>query len=565
MKAYWESDTLVVEFRYHPGTKDLVKSLRGSRFDWASKTWRFARPDGEQALEPLAAHGFAVPGAAAGPVASSPSVSPHDMPTVELTDALGIRALNAQVGMALRTAFPVAVWVAGEVSGFARTKHRRHAYFELVERDGAERAVASVTAVAFENARARIERKLAEAGLSLEDGMTVRMQVRVELYEARGSYQVIVEDVDPAYSMGALALQRERVLAGLREAGLIERNSSLVLPMVPLRVALLTSVQSDAYHDVMSSLKASKYAFLVTPFDVRVQGDALSSTVLAALARVERQSSSFDVVIITRGGGSRVELAAWDDLHVATAVATCPLPVIVAIGHHQDQSVLDFIARSAKTPTEAAELLVGSVRDADTWLSVASEQLARGAHSRVQDENSAAHDRAHSLADRARHAMSLAVFRVERELPERLSRAAPGMLGRESARTERLSRRFGTRRLEELTASQRTVLERAEQGLRRAAPRGLAAASETLGRFDARLTRTPALLAALSRRLDAVSSSLRLADPARVIARGFLLAKDANGAFVTTASAVPNTPFSLVFQDGEVPVRALTHTEQTDE
>ena len=267
---------------------------------------------------------------------------------------------------------------------------QRHLYLSLVERGADERVAAKVSCVMFANTRARVERKLAAQGLEVQDEVQVRVLVRVQVYEAQGRYQLLVEDIDPNYSAGELARRREEVVRAVREAGLADANRGLPWPTLPLRVALLTSAGSDAYHDVLSSLGASGYGFSVDAYDVRVQGDGLAPTVLRALAAVSARASRYDAVIVTRGGGSRVELSAWDDLEVALALARCPVKALVAIGHEQDTSALDELAESYKTPTAAGEALVARVASVEELLTHQRERLARSAEHRVHAERSRA-------------------------------------------------------------------------------------------------------------------------------------------------------------------------------
>jgi exodeoxyribonuclease VII large subunit len=283
--------------------------------------------------------------------------------TTESQPAWTISQLNRRVREALQRAFPQEIWLIGEISGFERSSHRKHVYFELVEKDTPERGGAvraTLSAVLFERTKLMVQRKLAAAteSMQLQDGLEVRVLVRVELYEARGSYQVLIEDLDPFHTLSKIVQNREKVLAELQRRGLAERNRELAWPQVPLRVGLITSRGSDAYNDFLSELARSGLAFQVTVVHSTMQGKEMQYDLSRALLYFSRRAECFDAVALVRGGGSRTDLMWLDSLPVALAVARCPIKIVSGLGHHRDVSVLDMIAHREKTPTAAAAALV---------------------------------------------------------------------------------------------------------------------------------------------------------------------------------------------------------------
>lgn len=544
--ATWdaERDRLIVRFRYSVERKERVKALAGARFDWTEKYWWFSERDAVAAIVALAADGFDVAQAAD---ALEVEVVDVEAATMELpretvvtaTDGWTIQALNRAVGDAIRAAVPGSVWLVATVEGYDRARPGGAAYFELVERDASDSVVARVSAILWQRERASVVARLASAGIALTDGLAVRVRARVDLYAASGRYQVVIDEVDPGWSAGALAARRERVLAEVRATGRALQNVSLSFPLLPLRVALLTSRESDAYHDVLSSLRSSTYAFEVDAFDVRVQGDQLAPTVIAALRAVASRSDAYDVVVITRGGGSRVELGSWDDVAVALAVVDCPVKVIVAIGHQQDQSSLDALAHSCKTPTEAGETLVACVGAVDQQLRLAVERLDRASTSAVRREQERLLQRGRALAAAARSAMAEQRVAVTRTIPQRAARAVDALLRRERERLPVLSGRVA-----------------------RAASGVVQREAAALPRWSSRLTRASLALVASERHaLAQRSSRVRLADPREVLARGFALVRDASGGFTTRASdAHAASRVVIEFQDGSVQARVIDDT-----
>jgi exodeoxyribonuclease VII large subunit len=251
-------------------------------------------------------------------------------------------------------------WVRGEIQRFTRSR-AGHCYLELVERDPRRREPRAVAAaILWSSRRPQVEQALGRVGVELADDLSVRVKVRVTFYESSGRVQLELLDVDPAFTAGDMALAREQVRRSLRAAGLFEANRRLASPLVPLRVALITSAGSAAYHDFIHELRASGFAFAVELFDTRVSGPGAAGEVAAT---VRRAGEGGDVMVIVRGGGARSELTVFDSEAVALAVASAPVPVWVGVGHEIDRSICDEVAsRCFKTPTATAQALVECVR-----------------------------------------------------------------------------------------------------------------------------------------------------------------------------------------------------------
>ena len=302
--------------------------------------------------------------------------------------------LNAAIADALRGTLPSSVWVRGEVSHFHASANG-HAYFELLEKDGRRDGVrAKIHVALFRTDRANVNRALRDAGVRLGDGVEVRIRGRVELFSPQGRLQLIMTAVDPVFTVGLMAANRARLLQTLADEGLLRANAVHPLPMVPLRVGLVTSGGSAAYHDFVHELEASPYAFRVALCAVRVQGAAADRRVAYALRQL--MALDLDVVVVARGGGSRADLAAFDSEVVARAIAAMPVPVVTGIGHEVDRSVADEVAHTvAKTPTAAAAMLVDRVAGFDHVLQTVSH--------RVVTRAGAACDQARHRVDRFQH------------------------------------------------------------------------------------------------------------------------------------------------------------------
>ena len=480
-------ESLLVSFRFDRTLVDRVKTLARRRWNALDKVWEVPRDDVVAAVDVLSRDGFACspevaalyrdaggtgpvqeaekPPAAAGGAEppllgltaapspdrvedASPSFAWDPEPAERSPDDTGdhdawtIAGLNRAVADLLAGAFPQPIWIVGEISGWNKQRaNRRYFGFELVDRDDAAREAAKVSAMLWEQDREHLERRLEAAGnpFRLEDEVTVRLKVRVELFERWGLYRVRVEDIDVHWTLGEAARRREEIVRRLIEAGLAERNASLPMPVDPLRVGLITSLGSDAYNDVLRTFEESGFAFEVTAHGARVQGPSTEPSVLNALDRLRAIADRLDVVLICRGGGSRTDLAWFDTELLGRAVATFPIPVIVGIGHEQDISVLDHVARRAKTPTAAATMVVERVAAAWKQVDTLCATILGRATGTIRDARVAAAERGRRLSRAAHHRLDRGRFELH-ERQVRTVRAARGSI-REAARMLRRAAR----------------------------------------------------------------------------------------------------------------------------
>ncbi len=452
-----------------------------------------------------------------------------------------VAELNEAIRAALQTAFPGAVWVRGEVQRLPRdAASRRHVYFELhgTTPDGAAVAI-PVALLEWDRRRYGLQRYLdgSDPDFRLADKMEVCLQCVVDFYPPFGKLQLKLVGIDPAYTLGRLEALRRRTLAYLEKQGLLERQRRLPWPELPLRVGLITSAGSAAERDFVTGLQASGYGFRVLRADCRMMGQSMVPQVTAALAGLAR--SGVDVIVLTRGGGSRADLSWFDVQEVAVAVATCPVPVLTAIGHEIDRSIADVVAHHAcKTPTAAAEELVRRVADADARLADAAAGIAATATRRLEQARAGLREAGRRLrlgVDRrvGRGLLVLGTYRT------RLAAAALPAVSRRQERVRGAAAR--------LAAAVPATVRRAEARLRQlvpllAAPRLLRPARSRRGdlaRLASRLDLAAhGRLQRADRRLAALADKARLLDPDRLLARGWSVTLAADGRVVRSAAQV---------------------------
>lgn len=279
-----------------------------------------------------------------------------------------VNAINAVLTRQFRD-----VWVYGEV-GKVSQPSSGHVYFDLVEDNDGEKHVISVKL--WRGVRQRLMPKMQQHDMDIVSGIKVRIRGTPDVYGASGQFGFKMSDIDPRFTLGDLAAQRDEIIAKLKLEGLYDRNRHLALPLVPLSIGVVTSKGSAAHADFMKTLEESNIGFTVTLCDVRVQGDGSAEQVAAAITLLGSQPL-VDVVAVIRGGGSRTDLATFDNEIVARAVATCRAPVFTGIGHDVDKSIADEVAFSwNKTPTACAVAIVEKVNEFVRQVDSAAQRIA---------------------------------------------------------------------------------------------------------------------------------------------------------------------------------------------
>jgi len=212
---------------------------------------------------------------------------------------------------------------------------------------------------------------------ALQDGLKVALRCRVQFYRDRAQLSLVVEDLDPSYTKGALALMREKLLKELRAKGLDRANGSLEFPDFPFVVGLISAEGSRAYSDFTHQLEVLGFPGHVVFCPSPMQGDGVPQGVCRALELLVQRGC--DVIVVTRGGGSAADLRWFDDRDIAYAIAQCSIPVIAAIGHHDDRCVAEEVCyQRQKTPTAAADFLMAVFQGALSRIDEAHRQLLRG-------------------------------------------------------------------------------------------------------------------------------------------------------------------------------------------
>lgn len=258
---------------------------------------------------------------------------------------------------------PNRYWVCAEIASMSV---RGHCYMELVEKAENGILAAKVRATCWNNVYNLLSAYFVqETGQSLHVGLQVMLEVSVEFHAVYG-LSLNVWNIDPTYTLGDLAKQRQATIQQLTEDGVMDLQKALQIPSLPWRVAVISSADAAGYGDFCDQLKHNRFGFKfhVQLYPAVVQGDAAARSVVQALNSIAALEEEWDVVVIIRGGGASTDMSCFDDYNLASHCAQFPLPIIAGIGHTRDVSVVDMVVHtSVKTPTAAAEWLIERVAE----------------------------------------------------------------------------------------------------------------------------------------------------------------------------------------------------------
>jgi len=301
-------------------------------------------------------------------------------------EALSLHELNGLVKRSIRSCLPDTYWVQAELSD-VRTNYSGHCYLEFIQKDAKgnnliAKARGTIWSNVFKMLKPYFEQ---ETGQMFTSGIKVLVEVSVEFHELYG-YSLTVLDIDPTYTVGDMERKRREILRQLEEEGVIDLNKELEMPMLPQRVAVISSATAAGYGDFCNQLANNPrgYGFHTQLFPAIMQGERVEESIIAALDAIYVQLEQWDVVVIIRGGGATSDLSGFDTYGLASNCAQFPLPIITGIGHERDDTVLDMVAHTrVKTPTAAAEFLIAKMDKCADVLDEMSARLMEGVRSRL--------------------------------------------------------------------------------------------------------------------------------------------------------------------------------------
>lgn len=309
--------------------------------------------------------------------------------------------------------FPNRLWLRAEVSSI-KARPGGHCWLELSQSDD-KGLVAKASAVVW-SSKFRFIAPYFESvtGSPLQEGMVILVEIQVSYSQLYG-LSLIINDIDPEYTLGLKELERQRTIARLQSEGLIGLQKELDLPVLPYRLAVISAEDAAGFRDFVKHLEENPYGFKmeVTLFPALMQGAECPGSIVSALDSVLESDESYDLVLIMRGGGSKLDLACYDDYELSAVIAQFPLPVFTAIGHDQDYHVCDMVAYSyLKTPTALADELISIYEDEDAALTSFVSRIRLAAAAKI----SAAESRIDMLKARLLSQMAMKIAQHEAAL-----------------------------------------------------------------------------------------------------------------------------------------------------
>ena len=278
--------------------------------------------------------------------------------------------LQSRLKAGVESVFPGKVWLKAEI-GAMKARPAGHCYMELSQ-SSESGLIAKAQAVIWSSKFRFIAPFFKSVtGSDLAEGMSVLVQVSVNFSQLYG-LSLIIDDIDPSFTVGEKEQLRRQTIERLEKEGLMDLQKELALPLLPYRLAVISAPDAAGYRDFTRHLCDNAYGFVFSPelFPAVMQGSDAPASITDALDRISASGESFDLVLIMRGGGAKLDLACYDDYSLAAAIAVYPVPVFTAVGHDQDYHVCDMVAhRHLKTPTALADELIGCYIDEDARLS----------------------------------------------------------------------------------------------------------------------------------------------------------------------------------------------------
>lgn len=296
--------------------------------------------------------------------------------TSKSPNTITLQEFNNRIKRLLADPSVMNCWVVAETTD---VRINQHCYLQLLEKNPKTGAtVAKIKAIIWGNQFRFLNARFKQVtGRDIGNDMKIMVCLSVN-YSPQYGLTVVINDINPEFTLGDMERQRQEILNRLTQEGIIGQNKTVPVPPVLQRIAIVSAAGAAGYGDFMKQLSDNKYGVCFYPclFQATMQGVKTVPTVLAALDKVEQNQHLFDCVVIIRGGGGTEELNSFDNYDLARRVATFPLPVIVGIGHERDITVLDYVAGiRVKTPTAAAEHIILQAANALAHIGDLSNQV----------------------------------------------------------------------------------------------------------------------------------------------------------------------------------------------
>ena len=351
-----------------------------------------------------------------------------------MVNALSLSQLNRLVCEVIKETFSDTYWLIAETSDVRVNHSNGHCYLEFIEKDELTGAVIAKARGYIWNNTFRMLKPYFEETTkqSFISGLKILVRVGIDFHELYG-YGLTVYDIDPTYTLGDMQRKRQEIINRLEEEGILTMNQELEFPLIPQRIAIISSPTAAGYEDFSNHLSNNKYGFVFYPklFPALMQGEQTESSVIKALDKIYQYQNAFDVVVIIRGGGATSDLSSFDSYLLAANCTQFPLPIITGIGHERDDTVLDIVAyHRAKTPTAVADFLIEKTAEThDDLMSLedniisGTTQILNQANQDLQNLSIRIPNAALSLIEKQYASLELYKVRLQHAVKNRLTEA----------------------------------------------------------------------------------------------------------------------------------------------
>jgi len=449
-----------------------------------------------------------------------------------MAEKLSLTELQLLIRDSLYLALPQTFWVVAEISEIT-VNSSGHCYLELVEKNQDEKNVRARVRGIVWSSRFSFIRSFFEniTGEALRSGLKILVKAKVEYHELYG-LSLVISDIDPSYTLGEMEIKRQLIIKRLEEEGVFSMNRELEFPLLPQRIAIVSSKNAAGYTDFINHLKGNTYGYVFCTIliETSMQGTETEEGVVAALDKIAANTEHFDVVAIIRGGGSQTDLSWFDSYAIAYHITQFPLPVITGIGHEKNMSVTDMVAFNAlKTPTAVADFLIDAMAAAENKLDEMGSEIREIVRTIIEENRNMIESHSIRLLPLARIMLSSSREKISSRVME-LARIGKENTYRAGIITAGLkSRLFSSARA--FSADRARSAESANQKLRSFAAGSLNSNRE---------------------RLISLENALNFLDPSNVLRRGYTITS-VNGKILKSSALVTEGEIiDTRFMDGTI-------------
>jgi len=443
---------------------------------------------------------------------------------------LSLKELQTGIKDAVHLNFPDYIWVHAELSE-VHINQKGHCYIELIEKQS-DQTIAKVRATIWSYTFQMLQPYFESAtGYEFTSGIKVSLKVVVEFHEVYG-LSLNVKDIDPNFTVGDAELQKQKIINQLEEDGVLNMNAELELPLVIQNIAVISSPTAAGYGDWENQIKNNNQGYQIHHqlFEAQMQGSETEASIISALDKIYQSEREYDLVVIIRGGGSKTDLASFDQYHLAANIAQFPLPIITGIGHERDESIADIVAHSAfKTPTAVANFLIDRLAEFEYRLEQIGINITTYAKS-LQEEQK------YHLDELSRNLYKTARYNLQKN-KDILYHSTKQLL-RETHNINTLSKKRLNYFFEKIAYESKRIIRQGNKDLSRK--------KEKLS------SNTNLIIERQNRRLKNFEHLNDTLNPKNVLERGFAIIEQNKKIITSSKSIQKNKALKIILKDGEI-------------